>query len=220
MSRALHFLAKHKVSLLLLVVIGAALSFGPITYTVLATRGERYDLSRQATSAVPKRQVAMVFGAGVFPDGTPTPYLKGRIQTAVTLYKAGRVKIILMTGDNSSSHYNEPLAMRRYAEQLGIPPKAIVLDYAGFNTYDSCYRAAHIFQIHQAIIVTQAYHLPRAMATCSGLGVKTLGVEAQHASRDWTVSYLLREVLSTDKMVIQNVFKPQPTVLGKPEPIN
>ena len=208
--------------ILFLVVIDSAVIvlFVPIIYTFASTRGDRYDLSRDTIASVPYHKVAMVFGAGVEPDNTPTPYLKHRIETAVQLYKANRVKKLLMTGDNSTKHHNEPVVMQKYAVELGVPAADIVLDYAGFSTYDSCYRAKAIFGLHDATLVTQGYHLPRAMVTCRGLGIRNDGVVANHPSRDYTASYLLREVASTDKMVLQNIFKPKPTLLGKPQPIN
>jgi vancomycin permeability regulator SanA len=169
---------------------------------------------------VPKRQVAIVFGAGVEQDGAPTPYLQWRIETAVKLYKAHRVQKILMTGDNSSKHYNEPVGMKKYAMKLGVPGKDIVLDYAGLNTYDSCYRASKIFKVTSATLVTQGYHLPRAVMTCKSFGIDTIGVDAEHdKGRTWGVMYIIREWVSTDKSLVQMTFKPSPTILGNPEPI-
>jgi vancomycin permeability regulator SanA len=127
-----------------------------------------------------------------------------------------------MTGDNSTSHHNEPVAMKKYAEQLGVPATDITMDYAGFNTYDSCYRARAIFGVQEAILVTHGYHLPRAIMTCESLGVKSRGVAAENAGtagRDFSVNYLVREVVSTDKAFWQIVFKPKPTALGDYEPI-
>ncbi len=192
----------------------------PISYTFVSTQGSRYDLSRVDLQNLPSHKVAIIFGAGVQKDGTPTPYLRSRIETGVRLYKAHRVERLLMSGDNSTKHYNEPVAMRRYAMQLGMPAQVITLDYAGFNTYDTCYRARAIFGLQDATLVSQGYHLPRAMETCKGLGIQNVGVAAVHPSRDFTVSYLIREVLSTDKMVIQLAGKPRPTVLGHPESIH
>jgi vancomycin permeability regulator SanA len=164
--------------------------------------------------------VALVFGAGILQNGTPTPYLRYRVATAAKLYQAHRVSILLMSGDNSEASYNEPLSMKNYAMKLGVPAKAIVLDYAGFNTYDSCYRAQTIFGVRSATLVSQGYHLPRAMTTCRGLGIQNIGVIAEHPSRDYTVNYLAREILSTDKMVIQLIFRPHPTALGPRETIH
>jgi vancomycin permeability regulator SanA len=187
-----------------------------MAYTFLSTRGNRYDLSRTATNKVPFHQVTMVFGAGILSNREPTPYLQHRLETAVKLYKAHRTNILLMTGDNSTVPHNEPFVMRNYAIKLGVPAKAIVVDDAGFNTYDSCYRAHALFGVRQATLVSQGYHLPRAMTTCQGLGISNSGVIAIHPSRDYSVTYLLREVVSTDKMVFQLMFKPRPGILGKP----
>jgi len=96
----------------------------------------------------------------------------------VNLYKAGKVKAILLTGDNHITSYNEPESMRQYALTLGIPDSAVILDYAGFRTYDSCYRAHAIFKVDQAILVTQAFNLDRALLTCNSLGVSSVGVAA------------------------------------------
>jgi vancomycin permeability regulator SanA len=184
----------------------------------MSTASKRYDAMDPASLAkAPKREVAIVFGAGVYPDGTPTPYLQWRIATAVDLYKAGKVKRLLLTGDNSEEHYNEPVAMQRAAIKLGVDPDHITLDYAGYSTYDSCYRAKKIFGVKEATLVTQGYHLPRAVATCSGLGVQSIGVAAKHTERDFAVTYLLRELLATDKALFELAVKPQPTVLGKAE---
>jgi vancomycin permeability regulator SanA len=215
-----HFVRQRWKIELLLALLLAVLLWGPTIYANLSTRHERYDMSKVSVHDIPKRNVAIVFGAGVLPDGTPTPYLKWRVQTAVELYKAHRVQKILMTGDNSSKHYNEPVAMGKLAEQQGVPATDIVLDYAGLNTYDSCYRARAIFKVKSAILVSQGYHLPRAVMTCNRLGMQSIGVDAVHSGRDFTVSYIAREWVSTDKAIVQLIFKPNPTVLGPSQPIN
>jgi vancomycin permeability regulator SanA len=212
-------LRRYYIFVVLAIVLGAVMCVAPMAYTFKTTRGNRYDLDKASISQVPYHEVAIVFGAGVQKNGEPTPYLRHRIETAVKLYKAKRVSKLLMSADNSSKKYNEPSAMKRYAEKLGVPANAITLDYAGFNTYDSCYRAHAVFGLKEATLVSQGYHLPRAMTTCEGLGVKNTGVIAEDQSRDYTVNYILREFLSTDKMVIQQIFKPHPTVLGTPEQI-
>ncbi len=92
-----------------------------------------------------------------------------------------------------------------------------ITDYAGYNTYDSCYRAHTTFGLTQATLITQGYHLPRAMTACEGLGIKNIGVIAKRKNRDFTVSYIAREFIATDKMVIQNLTKPKPTILNQKE---
>lgn len=206
--------------LLALVLIGAVLVWGATIYANLSTRSVRYNLDKTAIQKIPHEPLAIVFGAGIYPDGTPTPYLQWRVDTAVQLYKAHRVDKILMTGDNSTKNHNEPVAMRTLAEKQGVPSKDIVLDYAGFNTYDSCYRAHAIFKVTNATLVTQGYHLPRAVMACKDLGIKVIGVDAEHdKGRSWGVNYIVREWISTDKIVLQLIFKPHPTALGPVEPI-
>jgi vancomycin permeability regulator SanA len=199
-------------------VIGVAalllVSVGPCLVVRMATAGERY--ASDDLAQVPQRDTALVLGAGVLPDGTPTPYLKWRVQTGVALYKAGKVHKVLMSGDNSNDHYNEPLVMKQYAISLGMNAADIILDYAGFNTYDSCYRVGAVFKQKSVTVVSQAYHVPRAVATCQALGADAIGVSAQRSGRDFTVSYLLREILATNKAVFQMLVKPQPTVGGSP----
>ena len=215
-----NFLNRHLKLVITTVLIVALLIWGPTIYAKLSTRHERYDLNKTSINDVPQRQVALVLGAGVLPDGTPSPYLQWRVDTAVKLYKAHRVHVLLMSADNSSKHYNEPVAMQKLAHSEGVPQKAIVLDYAGFSTYDSCYRAGAIFKVKSAIIVSQGYHLPRAVMTCNDLGVSSIGVRALHNERDFALTYILREWLSTDKAVIQLITKPHPTFLGPTLPIH
>jgi vancomycin permeability regulator SanA len=162
-----------------------------------------------------------VFGAGLWRDGSPTPVLRDRVATAADLYFDGKVEKLLMSGDNRFESYNEPAAMREYALLLGIPDDAIVLDYAGRRTYDTCYRARDIFKVKQAILVTQRFHLPRALYICNVLGLQSIGVTADR--RDYRESSLLywniRELPAALVAVWEvHISKPLP-VLGNPEPI-
>ena len=127
---------------------------------------------------VPAERVAIVFGAGLLRDGSASPILRDRVETAVQLYQQGKVDKLLMSGDNGFVEYNEPEAMRQHALGFGVPDEDIVLDYAGRRTYDSCYRAKAIFQVDSAILVTQSFHLPRALFPCNWFGVESTGVEA------------------------------------------
>ncbi|MGF7228904.1 MAG: SanA/YdcF family protein [Candidatus Saccharibacteria bacterium] len=204
---------QHGITVVIALAVLGMIVMAPIVYTNISTSGRRYGASGIAGHTIPGRHIAIVFGAGVLPNGTPTNYLKDRINTAVALYKAGTVQKVLMTGDNSTSHHNEPVAMQRYAVEQGVPATDIVLDYAGFNTYDSCYRAHAIFGVNSAILVSHAYHLPRAITACRSLGVDSIGVAAQTTS-SFSRNYLLREIVSTDKLMFQMLFKPRPRLLG------
>jgi SanA protein len=196
--------------LFLLIILAARLTTG------LYARSRTY-----ATSDVPSRRVVIVFGAGLWRNGTATPVLYDRVATAAALYHAGKVEFLLMSGDNRFIDYNEPAVMREVALSLGVPGDAIVLDFAGRRTYDTCYRARDIFQVEEAILVTQAFHLPRALYLCNQLGVDGVGVPADlQAYRKSTMLYwTLREALATVNALWElHVSHPIP-VLGEPEPI-
>ena len=181
-----------------------------------------YSIGRIASvDAASQRQVAIVFGAGLLRDGSPTPVLRDRVETAAELYFAGKVQKLLMSGDNRFVEYNEPGAMRAYALELGVPEDAIVLDYAGRRTYDTCYRAKEIFGIDQALLVTQRFHLPRALVICKGLGVAGEGVAADRRAyrRSSLGIWNLRELPATLVAFIDTfITRPLP-VLGEKEPI-
>jgi vancomycin permeability regulator SanA len=169
----------------------------------------------------PQKQVAIVFGAGLTRDGRATRVLRDRVETAARLYFDGKVTKLLMSGDNSDVDYNEPQAMKEYALHLGVPEDAIVLDYAGRRTYDTCYRARDIFGLEEAILVTQSFHLPRALYLCNQLGVDASGVAAENhyflkrSRAFWT----LRELIATPVALWEvHISQPIP-VLGQPEPI-
>jgi SanA protein len=142
-----------------------------------ATRGAIY----RELAAVPQRRVAIVFGAQVLPNGRLSSALAYRVDAAIALYQAGKVETLLMTGDNRAPEYDEPAAMRDYAVARGVPASAIVLDDAGLRTYDSCFRARAVFGVRpdEAILVTQEYHLPRAIYTCGSLDVPAIGFAAR-----------------------------------------
>jgi vancomycin permeability regulator SanA len=197
-------------------VLGLALIILPRLVTTL------FSLPRVfSKETVPPSPVAIVFGAGLWRDGTPTTVLRDRVETAANLYFSGKVKKILMSGDNRSDDYNEPGAMYEYALSLGVPESAIVLDYAGHRTYDTCYRARSIFGLQKAILVTQSFHLPRALYTCNALGLNTIGVASdQRQYRPASLIYWnIRELPATlTAMADVHFLKPQP-VLGQPEPI-
>jgi SanA protein len=169
----------------------------------------------------PVSRLAIVFGAGLRRDGTPTAVLRDRVETAAGLYFSGKVEKILMSGDNSYDDYNEPAAMRQYALSLGVPETAIVMDYAGRRTYDTCYRAKAIFGVEEALLVTQEFHLPRALFLCNALGLDSNGVEAKNNNyrRGSLVIWNFREQIATlGAFVDVYVSNPLP-VLGVPEPI-
>ncbi len=169
------------------------------------------------TADAPRTEVAVVFGAGLW-DGEPSPYLAHRLDAAAKLYDEGRVKVVLVTGDNSRKDYDEPDAMRAYLIRHGVPDARIVSDYAGVDTWDSCVRAKKIFGVDEAVLISQGFHIRRAVALCEAAGVRSygVGVDAKH---DATWYYGgAREILAAGKAALDAVFEPDPTFLGPREP--
>jgi SanA protein len=202
--------------ILTLLSLGALLLFIPRLVTALHTFSRLYTLQD-----VPARGAAIVFGAGLWRDGSPTPVLRDRVATAANLYFEGKVEKILMSGDNRFVEYNEPGAMHAYALELGVPEEAMVLDYAGRRTYDTCYRAKAIFGLQEAILVTQSFHLPRALYICRQLGLDAVGVSADLRTyqRRSLAFWNMRELPATLTALWEvHIAHPLP-VLGEPEPI-
>lgn len=193
--------------------LAVALFFAPVT----AVRAYASTYQRSATT-VPYEPVAIVFGAGA-PDGHPTPYLSRRLNVVLDLYKRGKVTVILVTGDNSRPDYDEPTAMRQYLVNRGVPPARIVRDFAGFDTWASCVRAKKIFGVDHATLVTQDFHLPRALLLCRSAGIDAYGVADTGESANGEAELVFdasREVLAGIKAWGQAAVQPDP-VLGKKE---
>jgi SanA protein len=163
--------------------------------------------------------VAIVFGAGYWPGGRLSDALADRMETAIDLYQSGKVNKLLLTGDNRFVDYNEPAVMAEYAMSRGLPRQDLVLDYAGRRTYDSCYRAGVIFGVEEAVLVTQAFHLPRALYTCSRLGVEAVGAVADRHRYRRAPWFSLRELMALVRAWFDlNLVRPLP-VLGDPIPV-
>ena len=213
LKRLLKFL-RHL--LLALAALGLLALFLPRILTTIYSWSYVYSVN-----SAPDGSVAIVFGAGLTHNGQPTAILRDRVETGAQLYHAGKVQKLLMSGDNRFNNYNEPAAMREYALTLGVPESAIILDYAGRRTYDTCYRAKAIFGLDSVFLVTQAFHLPRALFLCNALGLQASGVEANN-HRYWPPLlwiWNLREQLATVGAFLDvYVSRPLP-VLGNPEPI-
>jgi vancomycin permeability regulator SanA len=161
--------------LLLIGVVGALLASAAVVGSVWWVRDEAAD-HVYAEQDVPAAPVALVLGAKVDPGGTPSPFLAARLDIARRLLVAGKVRVILVSGDNMHVDYDEPEAMRRWLVEHQVPDDQIVLDYAGFDTYDSCARAKRIFGVEQAIVVTQSFHIARAVTVCRRQGIDATGV--------------------------------------------
>lgn len=181
----------------------------------------RYQRDIYPQDQVPAGRVAIVFGARIYQDGRLSSMLKDRVETAVQLYHAGKVDKLLLSGDNRFTNYDEPGRMMDYAISRGVPAQDIQPDYAGRRTYDTCYRAREIFGLDSAILVTQSFHLPRALFTCDQVGMDAVGVSAdlQPYSRRSLAWSTLREIPATCVALVDALLKKPSEVLGEPIPI-
>jgi vancomycin permeability regulator SanA len=164
-------------------------------------------------------RIAIVFGAKVWDDKSPSPVLYDRVVTAVELYRAGRVGKILMSGDNPTENYDEPTVMKETAIRLGVLESDVVLDFAGRRTYDTCYRAKEIFEIQKAIVVTQEFHQARALYLCNNLGIDSIGITADRRKYEAEKYWRFREFFSVASAWLEMNFVSLEPMGGKKEPI-
>jgi vancomycin permeability regulator SanA len=164
---------------------------------------------------IPQTRVAIVFGAGLDSTATePSDVLDDRIMSAVELYKAGKVQKILMSGDNRYKDYNEPQVMINTAKDNGVSMFDMQADYAGRRTYDTCYRAKYIFGIDKAILITQEYHLTRALYTCNILGIDAIGFVADKNQYQNITYFATRDYFALIKAYWDLYISPPEVVLG------
>ncbi len=159
--------------------------------------------------------IAIVLGASVRANGEPSDILRDRLVTAVDLYRAGFIEKILVSGDDGQIEYDEVNAMRLYLLGANVDPDDIFLDHAGFDTYDSMIRAKNVFGVTKAIIVTQAYHLPRALYLANAFGIEAQGVAADRRTYRGIVRYTAREIFANVKAMIDVITHASPRVLGE-----
>lgn len=170
-----------KIARTLLVIGGIAL----VLIALPRLLAELYSQPRiHPLQSAPHEPIAIVFGAGLQRDGSPSPVLKDRVTAAALLYQQGKVEKILMSGGTDNAYYNEPRAMKTYALGMGIPEEDILTDEHGDSTLASCQRAKDIFGVRRALLITQSFHLPRAIAICRLVGMQVQGVRAD--MRDYT----------------------------------
>jgi vancomycin permeability regulator SanA len=212
---------KHGLAQLCWLLVGIGIAslvtvLGSASFTRLRASGYIY-----AESDVPAAPVALVLGAKVNPDGTPSAFLTARLDLAKRLYDAGLVEMIVVSGDQLAPEFDEPLAMRNYLIETGLPADKVIADPGGFDTYESCLRAKRIFNLSQLIIVTQSYHLVRAVATCRALGIDATGV-GDDTAREHTIAWLrgaIRDQIASVKTVVDLVTRPEPRQPIADEPI-
>ena len=179
-----------------------AAAFVPTAYIELSMR--RHVVTPAAAPAVPW---GIVFGAGLAPGGEPSPILAERLETALLLWRTGRVERLLLTG-NTDPYHDEIRSMRRYLTKGGVPERAISVDLEGLSTFDSCWRARGVFGVQRAILVTQAFHLPRAVFLARAAGIDAVGVRA--GGGRWRAPYVWRELLARPLALVDAWVHPRP----------
>ncbi len=206
---------------LLLLLIAIGLAFVYVHFQI-----HNYDdriitnLNELDTSRWQRPRVAIVFGASVYGNGDLSPILEDRVDTAIELYRARKVDRILVSGDNRHASYNEPKAMQDYLITHAVAAKDVIVDYGGRSTYETCLRAKDIFGLERAVLVSQGYHLPRALYIANQLGLDALGMAGDLRLRNNKIDYQsLRELAAEMKAYLNLRYFPPETLLGERVPI-
>jgi SanA protein len=183
-------------------------------------RFPRYSAGRtfDTVGAPPFGAPCLILGAGVYSDGEPTEVLEGRLSTALSLWRSGKASWFLVSGDNRTPSYNEPLAMRRWLLRQGVPSDRIIADFAGRRTYASLKRARTVFGLERVVLVTSDFHMPRALFLADKVGLTAWGVPADTRNRPFgtRVSLWTRETVARHVAVLDGWFPPA-VVLGPRE---
>lgn len=201
--------------LVCLIVISVLVVFGIDLYVVFSTK----DRIVSEYSDLNDIDCILVLGAGVY-DGKPSPMLKDRLDTAVMLFNEGVSEKIIMSGDHMNESHDEVNVMKTYAVEEGIDSSDVFMDHAGISTYDSIYRAKNIFKAKRIVIVTQEYHLYRALYIAESLGLKSYGVSADTVRYSGQFIRDIREILARDKDFVKTIFKPESKYLGEVIPVS
>lgn len=199
-------------------LLGAAAVFGINTH-VKKTGGKRL-LTVEKAAELEDVDCILVLGCLVRSNGTPSDMLADRLEQGIGLYELGAAPKLLMSGDHGRKDYNEVETMKQYAVSAGISSSDVFMDHAGFSTYDSIYRAKEIFAADKVIIVSQEYHLYRALYLAEKLGLEAYGVAAEGDDYSGQTYRELREILARVKDFMTAIIKPEPTYLGDVIPVN
>ena len=201
------------ITIIIIVLIASLIPLSINFYVVGSTKKQINNEIKEEVDCI------LVLGAGIWGE-KPSPMLQDRLDTAIKLYKDGVSNKIIMTGDHGTKEYDEVNIMKDYAINQGIPSEDIFMDHAGFSTYESIYRARDIFKVKKMVIVTQEYHLYRALHIANSLGVKSYGVNSDPRKYAGQMYRELREILARNKDFIYGIVKPKPTYLGKEIPVS
>ncbi len=204
--------------LLCLLLFGGAAILGLNAYVKYSA--EPYLLTEEQAAELEDIDCILVLGCQVFASGRPSDMLADRLDQGISLYRLGAAPRLLMSGDHAEDNYNEVGAMKRYAKNEGVPSSHIFMDHAGFSSYESMYRAKEVFGVKRLIIVTQSYHLYRAVYVARALGLDAYGVSCDAHTYVGQENRNLREVFARCKDFFTGIFQPLPTVMGEPIPIS
>lgn len=200
---------------LVIVIILVVIVLGINFYVIFSTK----DQIIEEGTEIEDFDCILVLGAGVS-QNKPSLMLEDRLKKAIDLYKMGVANKIIMSGDHSRTEYDEVNIMKDYAINAGVPSSDIFMDHAGFSTYESIYRANAIFEAEKVVIVTQEYHLYRAIHIANKLGIDAYGVMAEKKNYAGSTYRELREVVARNKDFVKSIFKPKPTYLGEVIPVS
>jgi vancomycin permeability regulator SanA len=198
-------------------LVGGMAVLGVDAYVVLSTRDQ--ILSQEEAAALENVDCILVLGCKVWENGVPSHMLEDRLKRGVALYELGAAPKLLMSGDHGRADYDEVDAMKTYAVEAGVPSADVFMDHAGFSTYETVYRARDVFCAKKVIIVTQEYHLYRALYIAEALGLEAYGVDADYRSYAGQLTRDVREILARVKDAGSCLFMPKPTYLGEAIPI-
>ncbi len=201
---------------LIIIIVIAIVVFGINTYVKCSTKEQ--IIRNKDYSKLQDIDCIIVLGAGVWGEN-PSPMLEDRLLEGVNLYNNNVSSKIIMTGDHGSKEYDEVNVMKKFAMDKGVPSGDIFMDHAGFSTYESLYRAKEIFEADKVVIVTQEYHLYRALHIANKLGIEAYGFAADPRQYAGATYREIREILARNKDFIQCIFKPEPTYLGEAIPV-
>ena len=201
-----------------LAALGAAVVFGINAWVVHS--GGQYILTPEEAASLSDVDCILVLGCGVWDDGRPSHMLEDRLKRGVSLYNSGAAPKLLMSGDHGRENYDEVNTMKNYAIEAGVSSEDIFMDHAGFSTYESMYRAKDIFCAEKIIIVSQQYHLYRAIYTARALGIEAYGVAADYRSYSGQLYRDIREILARDKDFFVAIFQPDYPYGGETIPVS
>ena len=214
---------KRTLVIALIIIAGLAFLAGVIVLTINAhvvSSARIAILSPEEAAAKENIDCILVLGCRVYEDGSLSHMLQDRLQRGLELYLAGAAPKLLMSGDHGQKDYDEVNAMKRFAIEKGVPSEDVFMDHAGFSTYESLYRAKEIFGVEKVIIVTQEYHLHRALFIAQQLGLEAYGVASDYRSYAGQILREIREILARNKDFVNTLFWPEPTWLGEFVPID